>query len=327
MTVIDIHTHMLSRDYLDRLVKFSNGVYSVGSDVAQNEAVIKDGTPFVTLTPEMFDYDKRIADMDATGIDVSVVSLTAPSAYWGGREVSIETSVSMNESMAAAQAQYPTRLRFFATLPWQYPDAAVAELHRAKDRGAVGVLVLANIEGQSLTDPLFAPIWKAIDDLALPVLVHPTTPPGLQELDMASYHLVWSLGFTFDTSLAVSRMLMDGFFDRYKGLKIIASHGGGTLPFLLPRLDQGFRSFESTRVAISKLPSEYLDQIYVDSIVYSEAALAYTVEVFGEKNVLFGTDYPHRCSDVSQMLELSGTLPASTRRLVEASNAERIFNL
>src|SRR5262249_51393259 len=146
----------------------------------------------------------------------------------------------VNDEMAAAQARHPDRLRWFASLPWEYPEDAVAELDRAHEAGAVGVMVLANVAGRKLTAPEFAPIWAAIDRLALPVLVHPTDPPGVDQLDMRSYDLTWSVGFIFDTTLAIGRMILDGFFDRYRRLKIIASHGGAALPYLVGRFDRGY---------------------------------------------------------------------------------------
>ena len=87
--------------------------------------------------------------------------------------------------------------------------------------------MLANVAGRSLTDPLFAPIWAEIDRRGLPVLVHPTDPPGVDLMDMTKFDLSWSVGFMFDTTLAITRMIFEGFFDKYPTLKIIAAHGGG----------------------------------------------------------------------------------------------------
>lgn len=327
MTIVDIHTHMLSRGFLEAMEAGSAGHYRVGRVPAGDEAIFTGDTAFVTLTPAMFDYGMRIAAMDAAGVDLAVVSLTCPNVFWGDARASAQAARLINDDMAAAQARYPDRIRFLATIPWQHPDLAAAELERACALGAVGVMVLANIDGKSLTDPAFAPVWAEIDRRALPVLVHPTSPTGVEQMDMSRYHLVWSVGFTFDTTLALSRMIMDGFFDRYRNLTIIGGHAGGYLPFVLPRLDAGFRSFDSCRTAIDRLPSSYVDQIYVDSIVYSPAALRTTLEVMGSDHVLYGSDYPHKNGRMEEIIEIVGTAPDSTRSAIFSGTAEKIFSL
>lgn len=324
--IIDVHTHMLSQDWLDLLVERS-GAYTLRDAPGGARAVYRGGTAFMTLTPGMFDYDLRIAEMDKAGVDLAIVSLTCPSVYWGGEEVSVRGARMINDHMAAERRRRPDRIGFLATLPWQYPAAAVAELERACELGAAGVMVLANIDGRSLTDPAFADVWRAIDERALPVLVHPTTPPGVEDMDIERYHLVWSVGFTFDTTLALARMVLDGFLERYPNLKIIGSHAAGTLPFLMGRLDTGHRSFAAAREAIAEIPSTYAGRVYADSIAYSPASLALTVEVLGERNVLFGSDYPHKCGRMDECVDLVATLPAAQADLVRSGNAARIFDL
>lgn len=327
MTIVDIHTHMLSQGFLDAMTAGSAGKYRVARVPAGDEAIFTGDTAFVTLTPGMFDYGLRVSAMDAAGVDLAVVSLTCPNVFWGNSEASASASALINDDMAAAQARYPDRIRFLATIPWQYPDRAIAELERACARGAVGVMVLATIDGVSLTDPRFAPVWEEIDRRALPVLVHPTSPPGVEQMDLNRYHLVWSVGFTFDTTLALSRMIMDGFFDRYRNLRIIGGHAGGYLPFVLSRLDAGFRSFESCRATIDRPPSSYLDQIYVDSIVYSPEALAMTLSVMGPDHVLYGSDYPHKNGRMEEIIDIVGTAPLADRAAILSGNADKIFRL
>jgi aminocarboxymuconate-semialdehyde decarboxylase len=242
--------------------------------------------------------------------------------------VSVQAARLVNDDMAEAQRRYPGRLRFMGSLPWQHPKSALAELKRACDElGAVGVMVLANIDGLSLTDKRFAPIWREIDRRGLPVLLHPTAPPGTKQLDVVKYNLIASVGFMFDTSLAVSRMIFDGFFDRYPKLKLIASHGGGTLPYIAGRLDICFDNMPACRERISARPSDYLKKIYYDSVVFQQESLELAIKVGGDDKVLYGSDYPHNIGDMKGCLARVDALPVAQRDAVRGGNAMRIFRL
>ena len=279
-------------------------------------------------TPGMFDYERRIRAMDEAGVDIAIVTLTSPNVYWGPAKVSLDAARLVNDDMAAQQKRYPERIRFMCSLPWQHPKLALGEIKRACDElGAVGVMVLANIDGASLTDRKFGPIWKEIDKRGLPVLIHPTAPPGTKALDVAKYNLIASVGFMFDTSLAVSRMIFDGFFDRYPNLKIIAAHGGGTLPYIAGRLDICFENMPACREKISDRPGTYLKKIYYDSVVFQQAALDLCVAVTGPDRVLYGSDYPHNIGDMKGCLARVDALPPAQRDAVRGGNAQRIFRL
>jgi len=323
--VIDVHTHVLTEDWFQLLQQHGGPRYSVKPVAGGLRAIHLDGAPFMTPVPPMFDYGLRLATMDRCGVDVCVVSLTCPNVFWGGPDVSLQAARIMNDDMASAQAAHPGRLRWFASIPWQYPERALAELERAHAAGACGVMVLANIDGRSLTDDAFAPIWAAIDAKALPVLVHPTAPPGVADMDMVRFQLTASLGFTFDTSLAVARMIYDGFFDRYRRLKIIAAHGGGALPYLIKRMDQCFRNIPACREKIAVEPSQYMSRIYADSVLFSPESLALCVNEFGADNVMYGSDYPHTIGDMPGCLARVDGLPDTQRDKVRGLNARRVF--
>jgi aminocarboxymuconate-semialdehyde decarboxylase len=323
--IIDIHTHMVSQEWLELLER--DATYTVKTVAGGSRAVHRAGAPFMTLTPEMFDYEARIRNMDGAGVDMAVVSLTCPNVYWGAADVSAGAARSINDSMAAAQAKQPERIRWMASLPWQYPDRALAELDRAHSQGAVGVMVLAHIEGASLTDARFAEIWAAIDERALPVLLHPTAPPGVERMDMQRYNLIPIVGFMFDTTLAVSRMILDGFFDRYPNVKLICGHAGGCLPFLMGRLDMWHDSYEPVRATIKARPSTYAHRLYADSLAYADGALKLTTDVFGGDRVLYGTDYPHKNGHMAECLARLDSLGPELRDRVRGTNAQALFGL
>ena len=324
MTVIDVHTHMFTTKWLE-LLRDKSGIYNIQTRPDGQREIFRGNTPVVLPQKGHFDWELRIAHMNQAKVDLSVVSLTCPNVYWGGEEVSVQAAREANDNVADAQSRYPDRIRWFASLPWEYPQRAVEELERACAKGAVGVMVLANVAGKSLTDPLFAPIWKAIDDRKLPVLVHPTDPPGVDFMDMTKFDLSWSVGFMFDTTLAITRMIFEGFFDQYPNLKVIASHGGGTLPYLVGRFEKGDEVELPQRRQMKRKPTDYLRHIHYDSITYNLGALQYLVSVVGAEHVMFGTDWPHWVHDTKGAFANTGALPDAQMQAIRSRNAERVF--
>lgn len=326
MTVIDVHTHMFTTKWLD-LLKQEGGLYNLKARPDGQQEIFRGDTPVVIPQKGHFDYGLRIKHMDAAGIDVSIVSLTCPNVYWGKREISVRAARESNDTMAEAQAKYPDRIRWLTSLPWEYPQAALSELTRTCDKGAVGVMVLANVSGRSLTDPMFAPIWAEIDRRALPVLVHPTDPPGVDIMDMKKFDLSWSVGFMFDTTLAITRMIFEGFFDHHPNLKIIASHGGGALPYLVGRFEKGDEVEIPSRRQMKRKPTDYLRHIYYDSITYNLGALRYLISVVGSDRVMFGTDWPHQVHDTKGAFANTAALAQGEGEAVRSANARRVFRL
>ncbi len=324
--LIDIHTHIYTRRWLE-ILQEQGGDYHLRLRPDGQKEIFRGDTPVSIPQAGHFDYDLRIKVMDEAGIDVSIVSLTAPSVFWGTEEVSCRAAQEANDSTTEAQAKYPDRIRWFTSLPWQYPDKAIEELERTCANGAVGVMVLANIDGRSLNDEFFAPIWQAIDDKALPVLLHPTDPPGAKVLDMGEFDLSWSVGFMFDTTLAITRMMFHGFFDKYPNLKMIASHGGAALPYLVGRFEKGDEVEILERRLMQKKPTDYLQHIYYDCITYDPRALEYLISIVGQDQVMFGTDWPHQVFDTDGAKRNTEALPKDQREAIRYQNAQRVFAL
>jgi aminocarboxymuconate-semialdehyde decarboxylase len=324
--VIDVHTHMLTKEWVS-LLEQHGGRYTLQTVTGGLKAIHLDGAPFMTPVPNMFDWERRIANMNKARVDIAITSLSCPNAYWGSPEVSLKAARIMNEDMARAQRTWPERIRYFASLPWQHEELALQELKRACDDGAVGVMVLANIDGKALTDSRFENIWKEIDRRALPVLVHPSAPPGVAAMGMHEFQLTAPIGFTFDTSLAIARCIFDGFLDRFPNLKLIASHGGGALPYLVGRLDICWDNIPAARAKTDEPPRNYMRRIYVDSVVFRQDVLDMCVSVCGTDNVLYGSDYPHTIGDMAGCLSRVDALPGDVRDQVRGRNSERIFKL
>src|SRR5688572_28919054 len=150
MTVIDVHTHMFTTQWLE-LLKQEGGAYNIQTRPDGQQEIFRGNVPVVLPQKGHFDWKLRIAHMDQAGIDVSIVSLTCPNVYWGGEAVSCQAAREANDNVAEAQRGYPDRIRWFASMPWEYPQRAVEELERSCANGAVGVMVLANVASRSLT--------------------------------------------------------------------------------------------------------------------------------------------------------------------------------
>lgn len=328
MAVIDVHTHMLTRDYLDLLETRGAPDYSRSLNPAGQETILCKGAPFFTLSEAMWDYDMRIRDMDLAGVDIAIVSLTCPNVYFGDAQTSLKAARIVNDSMCEQQTARPDRIRWLASLPWQFPELALQELERSIAAGAVGVMVIANIAGRQLTEADFSPIWQEIDRRALPVLVHPGPPVGAADLGLADYGLVPAAGFPFDTSIAFARLFLDGFLDRHPNLKLIASHGGGALPYLAARLDRCHEQLPAASIVTQTRPSDYLQRVYFDSVVYSQSALDMCLEASGSaRRVLYGSDYPHNIGDMAGCLARVDALSPALATRVRGTNAEQLFNL
>jgi aminocarboxymuconate-semialdehyde decarboxylase len=137
-----------------------------------------------------------------------------------------------------------------------------------------------------------------------------------------------AIGFPMDTSLAVTRMIFDGFFDRYPNLKLIVGHGGGALPYLVGRLDFCHEKMIGEREDIAERPHTYLRRLYYDAVVYDMGALNLCLEVAGSPDrVLYGSDYPHPIGDMSGCLARIDSLPSLTARRIRGANAIRLFGL
>jgi aminocarboxymuconate-semialdehyde decarboxylase len=328
MPVIDVHTHMTTRSYIELLRTHGAPELELKKTKAGQDTVWYRGSPFFTLFEPMWDYDLRIKDMDKARVDLAIVSLTCPNAYWGGREISIKAAQLVNDSMAEQQTARPDRIRWFASLPWQYAEDAKAELARCLKKGAVGVMVIANIAGDELTDPKFAPVWAEIDKAGLPVLVHPGAPAGAKEMHMDEFGLVPPVGFMFDTTLAFARMIYAGFLDKYPNVKLIASHGGAALPYLAGRLDQCWQHIPACAEVIKDKPSNYLQRIWYDTVVYEPRALDLCIAVAGgPERVLYGSDYPHNIGDMAGCLARVNARPTGEVAKIAGKNAAALFGL
>jgi aminocarboxymuconate-semialdehyde decarboxylase len=241
----DLHTHYYP-DAFFRLIERVGGAFSFGTDPTGRTIIRYRGSRFFGITPPMTDPALRIAEMDRVGIDVEVLSLSTPNVYFAPPERQAEVARLVNDAYAELAARHPERFKGFASIPMDDPDAALRELDRTQgDLRMNGVIVLSNINGRALTDPRYRPFFAECDRRRVCVFIHPMIPVSAEPF--AEYVLGPIIGFPFDTTLAVARLCYAGVFRELPNIRWILGHLGGAVPYLMERMDNGWRDFAECR--------------------------------------------------------------------------------
>ena len=292
MPTLDLHTHHYTPEYFTA-VRDSGGDYSFAKDPTGRDIITLRGARFFGVTSAMTDLAARLDAMDAAGIDVAVLSLSTPNVFFLPASGQAGLARRMNDAYAQAMADHPDRVKAFASIPMDDPDAALAELHRALDELRMnGVILLSNIGGRPLTDPAYRPFFAEADRLGVCVFLHPMIASYGQE-SLREFVLGPIVAFPFDTTLAVARMCYAGMFREFPNIRWIVAHAGGAVPWLLERLDNGYRDFAENREHIDELPSVYLKRLYYDTVTFSPHNLTMLRDLFGTDHMVMGSDFPH----------------------------------
>jgi len=326
MSKLDLHTHFYTQEFF-RCVRDLPSEFSFATSSTGQTIITYRGARFFGVTPPMTDVGKRIEDMDRTGIDVEVVSLSTPNVFFTDAEHQPEVARMMNDSYAELIARHPKRFKGFASIPMDAPDAALAELHRTIDDLKLnGVVLLSNIGGKPLTAPQYRPFFEEANRLGLCIFLHPMLPSSSESFQ--EYVLGPIIGFPFDTTLAVARMCYDGMFEDFKNIRWIIGHLGGAVPYLMERMDNGFRDFADCRQKIDKLPSIYLKQLYYDTVSFSEHTLTMVKNMVGADQMVMGSDYPHLLGSIDRAVSSIENLEISDtdKQKIFAGNALKILN-
>src|SRR5262245_28716422 len=239
--------------------------------------------------------EDRIRAMDAQGIDMAALSIN-PYWYKAEREVAESVIKLQNEKLAELCASRPERFVAFASVALQHPDLAARQLEEGvKKLGLRGGSVGTNVNGEDLADPKFHPFWAKAEELGCLIFMHPNNGGADFEKRLkGSGGLANVIGNPLDTTVALSHLIFEGTLDRFPGLKICAAHGGGYLPSYAARSDAGCVTIPDrcAAVALKKKPTEYLRQMYFDSIIFTSEALRHLVAEVGASQIVMGTDYP-----------------------------------
>ena len=237
---------------------------------------------------------RRIGEMDAQGIDMEALSIN-PQWYRAERDLATQVIKIQNERLAEFCATYPDRFVAFASVALQFPDLAVQQLvDGVKKLGLRGAAVGASVAGDEFSDPKFHPFWAKAEELGVLIFIHPQSTPDLARRFKGNGWLANTIGNPLDTTIALSHLIFEGTLDRFPGLKICSAHGGGYLPSYAPRSDNSLRVAPDmdTGIKLRKKPTEYLRQMYYDTLVFTSEALRHLAAEVGSNRLVIGTDHP-----------------------------------
>lgn len=284
----------------------------------------------------LIDLDgRRIADMDRTGIDIAILSLTSPGVQPLPADEARTLVARANDHLAAAVARHPSRYVGMTSIAPQDPEWSAREIRRGADLGFKGVMVNSHTQGEYLDDPKFDPIFRALADTGQPLYIHPSTPPDSMIGPMLEAGLDGAIfGFGVETGMHLLRLITIGIFDRYPGLQIIVGHAGEALPYWLYRLDYmhqaGVKSKRYERMKpLKRSIADYMrTNVYVTtSGVAWEPAIKFCQSVLGEDRVMYAMDYPYQfVADEVRTHDLLDITAEAKKKLMQ-TNAERAFNL
>jgi 2,3-dihydroxybenzoate decarboxylase len=275
----------------------------------------------------------RIAHMDATGIDIQVISITSPGVQVFEPELATTLARQANDQLSEAIKNHPDRFAGLAAVAPQSPQTAALEIERAIQKlGLCGVLINSHTGGEYLDDQKYWEIFAAAEANNAPIYLHPRTPsPEMISpfLDYGLYFAGW--GFTVETATHGLRLIMGGVFDHFPKLKIVLGHMGEGLPYWLQRLDNRY-SLQVEIGAVPKmprLPSEYFKDHFLitTSGVCSPPALRHVLEVLGSDAVLFAADYPYESVEEAVSFLDNAPISDQERRKIYQTNAEKLFRL
>jgi len=293
---------------------------------------VKDGQRVVIMgdwvrkfMPRHTDVDAKLADMDAAGIELTALSINDPGPECFDADGPAVAQV-LNDFIGGIVKKHPTRFFGLCVLPLQDERASQAELDRCvRQLGMKGILLYTNLSGKFPDEPEFRWLFHRAVELDLPVLLHPALPVTTPQVK--GYEMISALGNMFDNTIALTRLIMSGILDELPKLKLVCPHLGGTLPYIIGRLDHQTQVLKRGPKYLTRAPSEYLKQVWLDVVSPLPPAMRFAYDMMGADRLLYSSDHPW----VDPKLILDGLrslkLPAADEEKILQGNARKLFNL
>jgi aminocarboxymuconate-semialdehyde decarboxylase len=322
---IDFHTHFMPRAASEIVVA---GCPRLAIESETCGQMYRGEQHYRTIDDRTWSAARRLVDMDERNIALQVISpIPVCYSYDAAPADALTYARLHNDSMAELVRARPDRFAALAGVPLQDPDAACAELERAMlELGLHGVEIGTVAGGRELTDPDLAPFWERCAALDAIVFVHPETAPGFDRFTFMQMTI--STFYPSETGMAAARLLMTGLFTRHPRLRVVLAHAGGTLPWLLPRLDRVWSIDEKIRAVLPQKPSQVARAFYGDTLTFDADNLALVVKRFGADRLVVGSDYPFAVMEVPPggVVDDVASFDDPTRALLRSGNARRLLS-
>lgn len=325
--IVDVHAHAMSEDLIREAARTPRP--------GAHYEILPDGNYFIrgygVMDRLMWDLEGRLESLERRGIDLQLIAPPPPILANQHGAVGAEIAIRMNQETAKLVARGGGRLGGLVALPLGAPETAPEVIRRAVgDHGFKGAAISTSAGGKPLDLPEFEPMWATLEALGLLVFMHSST--GVPREALSDYTLNTVVGWPTETTICVARMIFAGVFERHPELKLVLSHGGGTLPYLAGRLDLVYNApkYEANpacRRNISRPPSSYVKQLYYDTVVASHDSLRFLIDLVGAEHVMFGSDFPFEIGDAEGAIALPflRTLPAADQARIMGRNAAEIL--
>lgn len=321
---IDCQTHIFPKEYARVLARSSESPQTV---IQEDGCVITYGAvQKFALKWEVYGVERKIRDMDAAGIDVSVLSVNMPGPENLDAELGIEGARVCNDAMAEAVQKHPDRLVGLACLPWQDVPAALAEMERAHgELDLRGIMLYSHIAGEPVESETYDPVYRRAAELGLPVVLHPAVPPWGEAIE--EHSMIPMVGLMTHQSFATLRLILGGVLERHPELQLVQPHCGGILPYLWGRIEYQTEVMGRGKERISRPAREYYRRVYLDTVSPWAPALKLVCEFAGADRLIFGSDHPWvEMSTLVEQVEAMEVSAEDKTKIFE-TNARGLFRI
>ena len=318
--IIDVHSHALNEKFLFDLQRNTVAGWSSERDAKGGFWVRRPGEQPNSLDPNLHHMQRRLESLRRRQVESQLFGPSPGFMSWQDGAAGVELARTINAHAKEIEAQSQGLMEAMAILPLGEPERAVAELERVVDEGGFrSVMLPTSAGGRPLDDAAFADLFAVIESRELLIFMHPTTAFPTDRFGINGMNVL--LGWPFETTLAVSRLIFSGLFERHPALKLILSHSGGNLMFLRGRLDAayaatGWEANPYYRKHINRPPTFYLDRLYYDTCALSAGSIAFTLDTMTDQRVLFGSDYPFDVGDPEGAIACPAILALSSQSQV-----------